>query len=324
MLIYFKYLSWAIATLTPFIGTYFFNFSESIPGTSRKRLTRSGRVAFSISALGIAVGLMLSIATDRQGARDAEAKAVAEANEQIWKNDLKESQLDVVTAQEQLRHKQEDTISLLKILGADTDVLSPEEQQVVIQVASDLPIERLNEIYPDLAERLARATTFDDTQDILQEKIYRDTNAFFVHSKTCDEIFPPGDYADRFSKFASVKDFKGYDTLRLLFWVRGTGPTLSIDDNWVVVHGFNDDNPMSNSRAIELTFEGSRLRAQCEPIADECEIRLRDESGRQLLRTLSTQSLQSIVVQREDGPWQYTIPSDTAVGIRNASNCLKS
>lgn len=69
-----KYVAWGITTLIPVVGQYFSKFTEDDPDHPHGyRLTRAGKLALTLTLVGIIISFGLTIASDLQDAKNRQA-----------------------------------------------------------------------------------------------------------------------------------------------------------------------------------------------------------------------------------------------------------
>ena len=176
-----KYVSWLLTAGIPFVGSWFFEFTTTDKETSRKRLTAWGRRGVIFASLALVISLALTVATDIDFVNKQRESAERAARDRQ----------NATAYQQRSENALADIAKLVAALNSAT--LSPEDRAKVERAVVSLTgLEDYRKHFPDLYERLMKATTFEEVASATGEGLNRATDLRIANRPECAKVPRPG------------------------------------------------------------------------------------------------------------------------------------
>lgn len=172
-----KYLSWMLTVGTAFVGSWFFEYTTTDKETGRKKLTVWGHRGVVFAGLALACSLGLTLWTDYEAAHKQ-------------KGAEEEAARDRTSAAEYQRKLETSLADIKSLMEAISTASLSQENRVAIgkTVVHLAGIEDYKKHFPDLYERLMKATSFDEVSSAINEGLDRAASVRISDRPECASV----------------------------------------------------------------------------------------------------------------------------------------
>lgn len=310
-----KYLSWAISVLLPFVGAWFFKFTEDVPGSDRRRLTRSGRTAVVVATAGLLMALALTVATDVQAKNDEAARNVAEQQRAYAEDERDKALSRLERGTDELKEKTEKINQLASLIAENIESLPDSERRKFVDVlgpetyAALLPDDYENVLFEDLS--IGDLSRSREQVAAVQCNLARQR---FHQTPACVALFPE----ETPPICWRVKSWTLENGIRVSLGARSDESSIEVG------HVGTIENEPDWSKNVRFAFtDGWEQAYACSPSIYRCDIHFNDHGqGTALYDQLKSVRLESIEVPMPEGLLGVPVSEATAGEILQAANCL--
>lgn len=181
-----KYLSWILTVGTAFIGSWFFEFTNTDKETGKRSLTRWGKRGIVFASLALILAFMSTVWGDYDSARK---QKVAAQKTTIEKSKAEDEKLKAAEALSRVEKLQLDAQQLLKIIADNMkNIPLPEQISVIQRVSSLRSVNDYKTLYPDLYNRILSATSFEQAAPPMKEALGRQVESHISQEQRCKDI----------------------------------------------------------------------------------------------------------------------------------------
>lgn len=301
-----KYLSWMLTVGTAFVGSWFLEYTRTDKQTGQKTLTAWGRRGIVFAGLSLACSLGLTIWTDYDSAKKQKEAAERAAVDRDRAINLEQSSNTALS----------DIKSLLSVIS-ETTLANKDKAAMEQTIARLAGIEDYRRHYPDLYERLIKATSYEETATAISEGIDRATEARISVRPECAHIQRPGLAKGGIPMGYPGGHFEISQSSGLTYMITPEHVEFTFIDG-------SDQNSLGNHGYKFLFADGSESHElECKkssnnPMSMSCTNTTSDAGARSVYLDLQKKFVAALKSYNK----RYDVPKSTAEAIRTVFSCI--